>query len=278
MKLTTKTLKSLIMEVMREEKMEPSAQVLQDFFNSLQTESGASTMAILTAENPPAKVASIDDPDFKDSFKKINKGVNDQQIQWDNSQKMSELESDLNSLGVDYMEVEGEYFGPETSYLVFNISKEDAMDLGKKYLQDAIVFGQKMRATNLADFESDFADPDYAGRDPESQMSQSPAGSPKIYFDFDLINLESNHFSGKDYSDEPSLPGDYHVEDSRNMLLAGPNIQARTNLFTQADGKKFVIPFYSDESVHEPISGEDLYNVRPVQPSGKSSGLGRGAR
>jgi len=276
MKLTSKRLKNLIMEVMREQKMDSSAQNLQNFFATLQSESGAATMAILTAENPPAKVASPTDPDFQNSFAQVNNGVNDQPIQWDNSQKMAELESDLNSLGLSYMQVEGEYFGPETSYLVFNISKEDAMTLGKKYLQDAIVFGQKMRATNLADYEQNFQDPDYAGRDPDSQMSQSPAGSPKIYFDFDLINLESNHFSGKDYSDQPSLPGDYHIEDSRNMILAGASVQARTDLFTQAGGKKFVIPFYSDDPTHAPMSGEDLYNVRPINPSDDPKDFNRG--
>ena len=94
-------------------------------------------------------------------------------------------------------------------------------------------------------------------------MKQQTSG-PKIYFDFDMINLKSNHKTGKGYSDRPSPITDYEVEETRNMIITGVNTQARTNLFSKAGGKKFVIPFYSPSSQHDPMSGDDLYNVRPV--------------
>jgi len=263
MKLTSEKLKHLIVEVMTEARIKSTAQNLQDFFDSLQQEGGASTMVVITAQNPPAKVASHKNEDFSNSFAKVIPQVNDSTIEWNNHHKMRELESDLKSLGLDYMQVRGEYFGPEMSFLVFDMSKEQAIELGKKYLQDAIVFGQKMRASNMTDYEQGYVDPDFQSRDPESLMTQATSG-PKIYFDFDLINLESSHFSGKNYSDRPSPITDYHIEDSRNMIIAGANTQARRNLFTKAGGKKFVIPFYSDEPDHDPMSGDDLYNVRPV--------------
>ena len=263
MRLTSRKLKHLIVEVINEARMKSTAENLQNFFDSLQREDGPSTMAVITAQNPPAKVASHTNKKFADRFDKVIPQINDSTIKWNNHYKMRDLESDLNSLNLDYMQVRGEYFGPEMSFLVFDISKEQAIELGKKYLQDAIVFGQKMRASNMADFEQGYVDPDFQARDPESLMSQ-PSQGPKIYFDFDLINLESSHFSGKNYSDRPSPITDYHVEDSKNMIIAGANTQARTNLFTKAGGKKFVIPFYSEDPQHDAMTNPDLYNVRPV--------------
>jgi len=260
MRLTSKKLKQLIVEVMTEA-IPRAEQKLNDFFKSMQTEEGASTIVIITAENPPAKV--LDPVADVAEFDQVIPQVNDKKIQWDNTYQMSELEADLQDMNLDYIEVEGEYFGPETSFLVFNMSKEAGIELGKRYLQDAIVFGQKMRATNLADYEQGYSDPDYQNRDPESIMKQQTSG-PKIYFDFDMINLKSNHKTGKGYSDRPSPITDYEVEETRNMIITGVNTQARTNLFSKAGGKKFVIPFYSPSSQHDAMSGDDLYNVRPV--------------
>lgn len=264
MRLTSKKLKDLILEVMMES-VPRAEQKLNDFFASIQTEEGPKTMVIITAENPPAKV--LDPVKDVSEFDKVIPQVNDKKIEWDNTYQMSELEGDLQEMGLDYIEVEGEYFGPETSFLVFDMSKEAGIQLGKKYLQDAIVFGQKMRATNMADYEPGYVDPDYQNRDPESIMSQNKKG-PKIYFDFDMINLKSNHKTGEGYSERPSPITDYEVEETRNMILTGVNTQARTNLFTKAGGKKFVIPFYSGAPEHDPMSGDDLYNVRPVQEDG----------
>jgi len=263
MKLTSKKLKQLILEVLAEA-MPRAEQRLNDFMDAIQSEQGDSTVVIITAENPPAKVIDPQDPSNKGSFATINPGLNDKVINWDNDAMMAELEGDLQAKGLDYIEVQGEYFGPETSFMVFNMSKDDGIRLGKKYLQDAIVFGQKMKSTNLKDYDSDYQDPDYIGRDPESQMSAPAAGTPKIYFDFEMINLQTNHFSGKYHNNEPSPYDQYKVEETRNMIVAGANTQARTNLFTQAGGKKFVVPFYSSDSKHDTMSGDDLYNVRPV--------------
>ena len=55
MRLTSKKLKQLIVEVMTEA-IPRAEQKLNDFFKSLQTEEGANTIVIITAENPPAKV------------------------------------------------------------------------------------------------------------------------------------------------------------------------------------------------------------------------------
>tara|TARA_R110000772_G_scaffold28545_1_gene71913 strand:+ start:63 stop:866 length:804 start_codon:yes stop_codon:yes gene_type:complete len=267
MKLTTKKLKNMIYEVLNEAQIGSTDQNLDKLLGTLQSESGPATVAIITAENPPAKVIDPNDAKNQGSFRKIRRQINDVALDWDNSAKMAELRQDLDSLNLEYMEVDGEYFGPELSFLVFDIDKMDAIRLGKKYLQDAIVFGQKMKATNLSDYDADFRDPDFEDRSPDSIMSQSPQGSSKIWMTFTMFNLRANHFSGRDYNYDPSAITDYHVEDERDMVLAGANVQQATNLFTSSrTGKKFQIPFYSDDPGNAPMSDDDLFNKRPITP------------
>tara|TARA_B100000287_G_scaffold187758_2_gene177564 strand:+ start:220 stop:1014 length:795 start_codon:yes stop_codon:yes gene_type:complete len=262
MRLTSERLKKVIREVIEERRMETNEESIGRFLNNLQSEEGYKTIAIITAENPPAKMVDPNDPENAGRFKDIQKGVNDQVIPWDNDENMQSLMQDLDAANLDYMEVEGEYFGPETSFLVFDIPKQAAMKLGKKYLQDAIVFGQKMQASNLSDLQ---ADPSYQGRDPESLMRAPAPGEKNIYVDFTMINLQANHFSANRQNDRPSRLGEYHIEDERNMVIAGDETQKRTNLFTSAAGRKFVIPFYSPDSEHQAMDPEDLYNVSPVR-------------
>lgn len=265
MRLTSKKLKNMILEVMTEIAAGTDEARLNRFMSQASSESGDTSMVIITAENPPAKVQNPfdKDPNVRSQFKNVVNGVNTNRLKnWDNDSKMSELEADLNSLGLEFMTVQGEYFGPETSFLVFNMTKEDGIRLGKKYLQDAIVYGKKMRATNMDVFDLGMPDSDYVGRDPESQTKPPAAGSPKVYFEFEMIGLEPNHYSGEYHNNEPSPFDKYHIQDSKNMIIAGANTQTRTQLFSQVGGRKFVIPFFSGDPQHAPM--DDLYNVKPV--------------
>ena len=265
MKLTSRKLKHLIVEVMTEIAGGTDEARLNRFMSHISMEFGDTSMVIITAENPPAKVQNAfdKDPDVRAQFKKVVKGVNTNRLKyWDNDSKMAELEKDLNALGLEFMTIQGEYFGPETSFLVFNMTKEDGIRLGKKYLQDAIVFGQKMRATNMAAFDMGTQDSDYVGRDPESKAVAPIIDQPKIYFEFEMIGLEPTHYSGEYHNNEPSPYNNYHIQDSKNMIIAGANTQTRTQLFSQVGGRKFVIPFFSDAPEHAPM--DDTYNVRPV--------------
>jgi hypothetical protein len=265
-KLTSNLLKKIILEVMNEAEIPSTDQNLHKYFlDKLQSSIGPSTVAIITAENPPAKVIDPRDPKNKESFRSIRYHVNDKKINWNNSAKMQELKQDLDKLELNYMEVDGQYFGPELSLMVFNIDKMTAIKLGKKYLQDAIVFGQKMKATNLADYDPDFEDPDFINKSEDSLMRQPKPDDPKIWMTFTMFNLRANHFSGRDYNDQPSVITDYHVEDERDMVLAGPNVQNANNLFTSArTGKKFQIPFFSDDPEHAAMTDDDLYNKHPI--------------
>ena len=77
-----------------------------------------------------------------------------------------------------------------------------------------------------------------------------------------MINLQPNHKTGGGYNHNPSDPYSEMIEDERTMLVAGANTQKRTNLFSTMDGKKFVIPFYSDDPAHAPM--QHVYNPTEV--------------
>ena len=79
------------------------------------------TIAFLTAENPKGVPA--------DSA--FNKKAN------------SELEKRLRSMNLGFNKVKGQYGGPENSFFIPNITKEEALELGKVYDQESIIFGEK---------------------------------------------------------------------------------------------------------------------------------------
>ena len=237
--------------------LKPNQQILDNFIASMHQPTGAKSIVIITAENPPAKMKNPNDTSDSWYFVDINPQLNDSLIEWNNDQKQQELMADLDKTGLSYTTVEGEYFGPETSFLVFGMSRTQAISLGKKYLQDAIVYGRKMKSMNLGK-----SDPDYVGRDPEA-FPDEPAGTgAKYYYHFEMINLQPNHKTGAGYNYKPSNPYSEDVEDERTMLITGANTQKRTNLFSTLDGKKFVIPFYSDKPEHAPM--KHIYNPTEV--------------
>ena len=239
--------------------VKPDQKILDDFIASMSNPDGAKSIAIITAENPPVKMKDPKKEEDAWYFDKVVPQLNDKMIEsWDNNQKQQELMADLDKAGLTYTSVEGEYFGKENSFIVFNISRSKAMGLGKKYLQDAVVFGKKMKAMNLGK-----TDPDYTGRDPEAFPEPSPESGAKYYYHFEMINLQPNHKTAKGYNHQPSDPYSEVIEDERDMLITGANTQKRTQLFSTMDGKKFVIPFYSDDKGHDTM--KNIYNPTPVK-------------
>ena len=79
------------------------------------------TLAFLTAENPNGKQA---DP-------ATNKAAN------------QELEKKLRAMNVGFKKIKGHYGGPENSFFTPNIDKEEALQLGKDFNQESIIFGEK---------------------------------------------------------------------------------------------------------------------------------------
>ena len=79
------------------------------------------TLAFLTAGNPNGKSA--------DSAKNV--------------QANEELEKRLRSMNLGFKKIKGHYGEPENSFFIPNINKDEALDLGKQYNQESIIFGEK---------------------------------------------------------------------------------------------------------------------------------------
>ena len=80
------------------------------------------SIAILTSENPR----------FPEKSAAQNK---------DNKESRKQLEAELRTSHLAWFPVKGQYFGDvEKSYIIFNISREDAVKLGKRYGQESIIF------------------------------------------------------------------------------------------------------------------------------------------
>lgn len=79
------------------------------------------TMAILTSENPRYQVYSY--------------GKNET-----NNDRREELEKDLKLGHYAWFPVKGQYEGNENSYIIYNISLDNALYLGKKFGQESIIF------------------------------------------------------------------------------------------------------------------------------------------
>jgi hypothetical protein len=137
-----------------------------------------------------------------------------------NAKRMSDLRNTLDSKGLDYVELAGKYGGDETSYFILNIKKQDLIDLGKRYGQAAVIGGEKL-------------------------IRNYRENQPSVYFRLTYYQTEP------DGSDEPAFgPQEYYAVDDRDVVVSGKVAQAAPDLFSAIDGKKFQIPFFSDEPQH----------------------------
>ena len=80
------------------------------------------TMGILTAENPDGEPAS---PKF-------------------NKQANQKLAAKLASLNYGFIPIQGKFGTPEDSFIVPNMTREDAVFLGKRFGQEAVIWGSKI--------------------------------------------------------------------------------------------------------------------------------------
>ena len=154
-----------------------------------------------------------------------------------NAQRMSVLRSALDKLGLDYVKLDGKYGGEETSYFVLNLSKQALIDLGKQFGQAAVIGGQKL----IRNYRED---------------------QPSVYFRLTYYQTEP------DGSEDPAYdPQEYYAIDDREVVVAGPEADAKTDYFSAIGGKKFVIPFFSDDEGHEmgdepaPFPADKSYQV-----------------
>ena len=234
MKLTEDNIRSLIMEIIKKEELKaplgeaelPPTQASSDAmaaFDSLSGPDGASQIAFISAENPP-RAAGAEFP-------------------WDDNTMLRYLKIDLNHKGYEYHQILGEYGGEENSLMVIGDKKmresmkTDMIFLGKKYLQDSVIVGQKFYSQTYGENDSAL----YRMR-------------------FDMIDLKPTKMGKPNMSID-----DYEISETRDMVLRGAEVQNKTEFYSKVGDKKFVIPFFSEEDEHVAQDTE-----RPEFPIGKS--------
>jgi len=79
-------------------------------------------MAILTAENPNGQQAP---PEF-------------------NREANAKLAQKLQSLNYGFIPIQGKFGGPENSFIIPNMTRQDAVDIGKEFDQESVIWGKKM--------------------------------------------------------------------------------------------------------------------------------------
>ena len=79
------------------------------------------TVGILTAENPKGQQAS---PEF-------------------NKEENEKLKQDLKSMNLGFRQIRGSFGSKENSFLIPNITRDEAVSLGRKYDQVSVIWGSK---------------------------------------------------------------------------------------------------------------------------------------
>jgi len=119
MKLTSKKLQNLIMEVLSEATQETQYKRIMDILQG-DVES-VDQVAILTPENPKAKPLSPEQ----------------------NAARAQEFEKEMAAAGYGFRTVSGMYEGPEDSYMVPHMTLEDAKRYAYKYGQESFIHSSK---------------------------------------------------------------------------------------------------------------------------------------
>jgi len=249
MKLTKNNLRELIKEVIEEKKKESwiisemQDNLFETAYQKLVNPEGPAQFCFITAWNPPGK-------------SKHGKGFG-----WGNQRKQQQLIKDLSDRGYEYVSGQGVYGGaPEESLMVFSKSsriegrfKVDMIKLGKQYLQDAIVYGEKYMGATIDHSRGEKpVNIDTGAPMPQAAGMQGQQG-PRIFWNMQMVMLEP------DKSMHPTSSEKYHIDKQSNLLLTGSPIQARSDFYTIMKGMKSYIPFYDDERE------EDIMNPYPVR-------------
>tara|TARA_Y100000592_G_C5430886_1_gene298310 strand:- start:395 stop:1150 length:756 start_codon:yes stop_codon:yes gene_type:complete len=238
MKLTKQTLKGLIREVIEEKRN--NSMILTEMMNPLAGTpyekmgdiNGPAQFCFITAHEPPVK--------------KVSKAGGHR---WDNDEQQRRLIQELNSLGYEFTKGKGVYGGtPEESLMVFSKDnriqgkfKLDMIRLGKKYLQDAIVYAEKYMGAAIDTQAGEYpSNTDTGAPLPEKAGFQGESG-PRIYWNMQMLLLKPTKTM------EPSQMHEYEVEKQSNLFMTGPAIQVKKNFYTIMQGMKSYIPFYDDD-------------------------------
>lgn len=165
MKLTTERLRSLVKQVIKENKMNlveekigMSFKQLKELLEDPTPKGGVQRLGIMTAENPRG-VSSNDEmnAEFMEDFSKV-----------------------LDKKGMQYVSIGGKYGNPENSYIIINPTMLDMVEFGKMYGQASVIFAQKIRRSTEENVPAIFFRFDYVQTEPDGY--DEPQYDPQEYY------------------------------------------------------------------------------------------------
>jgi len=118
------------------------------------------TVGFITAENPYGKKSDT----------KFNKEVNDR------------LRYDIIKHGLGYQQVKGKYGIMENPFFIPNISKSELLELGHKYGQESVIFGEKEGDYDGMKFQMIFTDDRYGQVDSERYVMLNLVDDTEDYY------------------------------------------------------------------------------------------------
>ena len=247
MKLTKQLLKEMILNEMATFSYDQAGSAgsmghegsYQEAYEILANPQGPAQMVFITAHNPPY----------------LMRGNGE----WDNTKAQNMLLQDLSPYK-NMMIGKGQYMGDQEETIMVLSNNPVVQDgfrdhmimLGKKYLQDAIVYAEKTSGMAMDRSRGEHA------ITPEGKPIPSPSGyqgttGPRYFWNLQMLNLNPT------MTNQPSGPQDWRPSKFSTYMLSNPSIQGRSDDFTMVGGKKYYIPFYED------VAEEYIPNVSPVR-------------
>jgi len=238
MKLTKQTLKGLIREAIREKRgnsmilTEMTNQLAGTPYEKMGDMNGPAQFCFITAHEPPVK--------------KMSKAGGHR---WDNDSEQQKLMRELKMLGYEFVSGHGVYGGaPEESLMVFSNDnriqgkfKLDMVRLGKKFLQDAIVYAEKYMGATIDSQAGEYpANADTGAPLSQQAGTQGPTG-PRVYWNMQMVLLKPTKTMS------PSPMHEYEIEKQSNLFITDSATQTKKNFYTIMQGMKSYIPFYDDD-------------------------------
>ena len=118
------------------------------------------TIAFLTAENPQGEKAS---PEF-------------------NREQNKKLESDLRSMNLGFRKIKGKFGSEENSYMVMNITRDEAVELGQMFQQEAVIWGNKVERGDQVGFSFQYIEGDNTIQTRDVSLSSGDIQSREDYY------------------------------------------------------------------------------------------------
>ena len=118
------------------------------------------TIAFLTAENPQGEKAS---PEF-------------------NREQNKRLESALRSMNLGFRKIKGKFGSEENSYMVMNITRDEAIDLGQMFQQEAVIWGNKVERGDQVGFSFQYIEGDNTIQTRDVSLSSGDIQSREDYY------------------------------------------------------------------------------------------------